>query len=202
MISINRTDLAWAAGLFEGEGCISLNRPNKSKNSAYPTMAIGMTDKEPLEKFRQAISVGSLKGPYKKSGPRKDVWEWRAHGLEKVEQVLALFWPYLSPRRKKRAAEVIRETRYPGKARGEDNGNARLTESDVVQIRERFGKGETLPSIAKDFPMDYKNVWHVATGATWAHVPGAVDWTERRDKYYLRNKRRAIKARFAQAEKA
>lgn len=202
MISIDRPELAWAAGLFEGEGCISLSRPKNSKNSAYPTAAIGMTDKEPIERFFRAVSIGRLQGPYKKSGSRKDVWEWRAHGLEQVEQVLALFWRYLSPRRKARAAEVIGGTRYPGRARGERSGTALLTEAGVREIRERFGGGETLSSIAKDFPLDTKNIWHVATGATWAHVPGAVDWKKRREKYYLRNKRRAARARFAPAEKA
>ena len=68
-------DVAWAAGLFEGEGTINtgksyyVNGEKRARKTPQITIRIGMTDIEPLERFA-AIFGGSVTGPYKDK--RKD----------------------------------------------------------------------------------------------------------------------------------
>lgn len=48
---------------------------------------------------------------------------------------------------------------------------AKLTEDDVVKIRELRKSGETLDAISKMFPVTPNNIWDVTSGRTWKHVP-------------------------------
>ena len=55
--------------------------------------------------------------------------------------------------------------------RGSKNNFAKLTESDVAQIRMRLKNGESHASIAKLFPVSRPNISHIATRKTWPNVP-------------------------------
>ena len=48
----SREDIIWAAGLFEGEGCITTSRKS-------PTLQLQMTDKDVVAKFKKIINCGS-----------------------------------------------------------------------------------------------------------------------------------------------
>ena len=54
--------------------------------------------------------------------------------------------------------------------RGDDHYNTELTESDVVEIRDRADRGESYPSIAEDYPITKSNVGKIVRRSTWAHV--------------------------------
>jgi hypothetical protein len=54
--------------------------------------------------------------------------------------------------------------------KGEENGNARLTEADVVEIRRRLAAGEVQRVIAADFNVDASTVRKIKTGKTWSHL--------------------------------
>lgn len=56
---MNREELAWAAGFFDGEGCFSY-----SKSGQYVCVSIGQTVREPLERFKLAVGLGVIYGPY------------------------------------------------------------------------------------------------------------------------------------------
>lgn len=53
---------------------------------------------------------------------------------------------------------------------GNGNGNVKLTDSDVIEIRRRAANGESRRVIAKDFSVDISNVCLVVLRKTWAHV--------------------------------
>ena len=94
---------SWAAGLFEGEGCITTN------GGTYPRLAIGMTDKDILEKFQMIAGEGKLYGPYQSpSTPegRKPKYIWAAHGPA-AERVMEWLRERLGSRRQTRAEEVF-----------------------------------------------------------------------------------------------
>ena len=61
----------------------------------------------------------------------------------------------------------------------EVNGNrkphnrAKLSESDVLDIRARRAQGETLTSIANDYSIDYRHLGRIARGENWEWVGGA-----------------------------
>lgn len=55
--------------------------------------------------------------------------------------------------------------------RGENSKNSKLTESDVIAIRERYAKGEHgCPTIAKDYNVHYGHIWNVVNRITWKHI--------------------------------
>lgn len=95
------TDIAWAAGLFEGEGCFS-----SSQNRVRASMA--STDKDVLEKFRGIVDCGSI-GPGGRlaKAHHKECWQWWANGDDFVK-VFLMLEPWLCERRRKKGAEVFK----------------------------------------------------------------------------------------------
>jgi hypothetical protein len=107
--------IAYAVGLFEGEGTVGLMRYGK-RDHAYLRIEFQMTDREPLEMFRHAIGqTGGVKGPYKRHPDprvgiqgRKDTYRVTVRGGFAVQRrVLEAFWPFLSPRRRDQVSRAI-----------------------------------------------------------------------------------------------
>lgn len=116
-------NLAWAAGLFEGEGSISANG----------RMRIKMTDRDVLILFRLVVQCGTVHGPYQPSGlGKKLVYEWTVQGKDAFD-LMADFQLFMGERRSKRIIEVL-ETKYNKK-------HKKLSPKDVQSIRERISAG-------------------------------------------------------------
>ncbi len=63
----------------------------------------------------------------------------------------------------------------PRPARGRFNkGGAKLTEADVITIREERRRGVTIPALARRYGIEESTMQKVVGGQTWRHVPGAV----------------------------
>ena len=54
--------------------------------------------------------------------------------------------------------------------KGEVNGMAKLTETDVITIRNRLANGETHKAIAVDYGVDRSSISYINTGKNWAHI--------------------------------
>ena len=97
--------IAWAAGLFEGEGTITLC-------SGRARLAIKMTDEETVLRFYKTIGAGKVYGPYpnragEKDGyARSDYWLWLVEGKEAAEVAMSLY-PWLGQVRRDRVDEVM-----------------------------------------------------------------------------------------------
>lgn len=102
--------IAWAAGLFEGEGSIFLVNQKRSngKTYSYPRMELKMTDKDVVEKFKKVVVFGNIH--YKDVPSRKDnhkvSWCWQLTEKELCERVLSSFWPYLGKRRRAKIIDL------------------------------------------------------------------------------------------------
>jgi hypothetical protein len=110
-IAINREELAWAAGFFDGEGStltIDLKRQ-------YPWIAItqgGTVDVPPavLVRFRSAVgNVGHIEGPdiYVDQPDWLPRWVFRVAGFELVQLVLGLLWHHLGEVKRNQARGVL-----------------------------------------------------------------------------------------------
>jgi hypothetical protein len=99
------TEIAWAAGLFEGEGCMSLSG-GPQQYGKQPTVQIAITDRDVLERFVTIVERGGVR-VYKPDGKRKTVFQWSVKRREDVLYVLGLLWPYMGERRREKADEVI-----------------------------------------------------------------------------------------------
>src|SRR5882724_3920796 len=108
LLNPSAEDIAWAAGLYEGEGSFFYikhyykNGKRFPRKTFQPHLRIGMTDKEPLEKW-QSILGGILNGPYssnKRFPSAKPHWMLRLDCKSKSVFALKSMWNHLSPRRK------------------------------------------------------------------------------------------------------
>lgn len=95
-MKVNREELAWAAGLFDGEGstCIS----PKSKGIA---VQVPNTDRQLLERFQMAVGgMGKIGGPYVPGKnpnvlSKKNYYKWWVCSLENSQAVIAMLWEFL-----------------------------------------------------------------------------------------------------------
>lgn len=61
-------------------------------------------------------------------------------------------------------------TRGNTTTRGDKHPSARLTESEVRQVRSLRDRGWTLDRIARKYRVTIANAWNIATRRTWKHV--------------------------------
>lgn len=105
-VSINREELAWAGGFFEGEGWFCL------KDDKYAQAGVCQINLEPLNRFD--LAIGGLGRLYKDN--KRDVTQYRLYGFEKVQAVSAMLWPWLSTWRKNQALAVLAKSKLVGPA--------------------------------------------------------------------------------------
>lgn len=99
-ISKNRStvELAWLAGLLEGEGWFGLARKR------CPTISVQMTDKDVVEKAARVMN-GKLYRPYEK-GTHRPVYRVQVAGASAIGWMLTLF-TFLGERRRQRIKDVV-----------------------------------------------------------------------------------------------
>jgi len=102
-------DIAWAAGLFEGEGTISYRIVGLYH---YLRFQLVMTDEQEVRDFGSIIGVGAVHGPYlqrrsKKDGsPTKPFWRWSVDSFKNTTRVWELLKPFLGERRKQQFWQI------------------------------------------------------------------------------------------------
>lgn len=107
------TELAWAAGFFEGEGSIwyskGCTRQDGSIGVGAIVMEVGqMTDSYHVERFLEAVGVGKIYCKWQKKR-NKDYYVWWCKKGVDVYKAMLLLHPYLSTdcRKRKRYQELI-----------------------------------------------------------------------------------------------
>ncbi len=94
-------ELAWAAGFFDGEGCVStVHRGNKGGKQTLVSgnCAVVQTNPEELNRFRRAVGCGRVTGPYKTKW--QDRYQWTAHSQQDIAKVFDLLGNYLCSRKR------------------------------------------------------------------------------------------------------
>jgi hypothetical protein len=92
-------EIAWAAGLFEGEGAIS--HLERRRGSLELQVALVMTDEDVVRRFDEIVDRGKVYGPYlppSHGDRRKPFWRWAAIG-DPGHDVLDVLGPWLLSRR-------------------------------------------------------------------------------------------------------
>ena len=158
-----RENLAWAAGLFEGEGSIypPLNR-----------LTLSSTDKDIVEKFAALVGCGIIDElkPHPGKLGKKTQWRWYCGRQEYSQALLAAFWPWLGSRRKAKAEEFLKRmaTAWRNKAsKGEKNGNAKLT---IDQVRAIAASQLSPAALSTEYGISRHTVWMIRTKKTWSHI--------------------------------
>lgn len=112
----NKEQLAWVAGLIEGEGTIRLHktRPSTARPGVtygYPSVRVDMTDEDVLRKAHEWTGLGYISGPWKygTKPTNKPFWVWAVQRKDEAITLIAAIWPYLGQRRREQARAVLRK---------------------------------------------------------------------------------------------
>ena len=95
---MDRYELAWAAGFFDGEGWANAVRP-EGRNTAQPYARINQADPngipEVLLRFQRALGgLGTIGGPHREEG-RIDLYSWTVSSRGDVELLHHFLMPWL-----------------------------------------------------------------------------------------------------------
>src|SRR4051812_31169507 len=80
-------EVAWAAGLFEGEGSIFIHRDTIR-------MQLGTCDLDVLERFHRIMGCGRIFGPEVRRPPHRPLWRWIVAKQSEIPQASALLEPF------------------------------------------------------------------------------------------------------------
>lgn len=109
-----REDYAWAAGIFDGEGCFSTATIRaKGKRYTYPQvrLQVGQSSKDGVpQMLLRLVSMfgGKIWGPYAKPGNRMPTYTWMLLGHTRVQAVTAGVWEWLGDVKRSQVATSLR----------------------------------------------------------------------------------------------
>ena len=149
-MKVNREDLAWAAGLFEGEGNFSFYATKGSRRRVMARLTT--TDDDVLQKFKSIVGLGQIYGPFMPNKGKKLAWTWSTTTFEEAQAVVALFWDWLGARRKLAASSMLQQY-HAVKTRpmAPFKLSQRHSKEDAIKMRELFAAGRKQSDIAQMF---------------------------------------------------
>jgi hypothetical protein len=112
---MKNTDLAWLAGLLEGEGCFRCDtrkytlKSGEKKSYLEPVIHLQMTDLDVME--RAASLLGTTLRTYQDNkGNRKLLYRTSLNGKKRAIPMMRQLLPLMGQRRQERIAQVILQT--------------------------------------------------------------------------------------------
>jgi LAGLIDADG-like domain len=101
---VNREELAWAAGLFDGEGTIGLNQRHIS-------MSMAQVNPEVLLRFQAAVGgLGHVYGPYQRQEKtHSQWWVFCPTSFEHTQAIVAMLWTFLSSPKKEQISKTFKQ---------------------------------------------------------------------------------------------
>ena len=99
---MNEADLAWAAGIYEGEGSVYI-LPHKR---SCANLQISMTDLDILQRL-QNLFGGSIYAKKKQKVHHKQGWTWQLSKKKDIYKTLSLLLPWLGERRSFKALNTF-----------------------------------------------------------------------------------------------
>lgn len=136
----NEENVAWAAGLYVGEG-----------SGGVTGMSLTMCDEDVVRRFHSIVKVGTVWENTQLTKAGKKSWKWKVANYEGSCYVRDLFWPWLCDRRKQQFSDslekhtsrvLIRKRSFDNKATCPNCGYE-STPSGLVNHRKRCDKEET-----------------------------------------------------------
>jgi|SRR5271166_3728109 len=158
-------DFAWAIGLYEGEGCATVEKGTRPSCR----MTVTSTDHDVLERFRDAVQCGTIgfKGNTSRLG-KKPIWEWRLCRQAQIKSLLQCMMPHLSRRRQQQAQRTLD---FIGRPRLSPNGRPYLNAHQIHEIRQSYTEGgTTLRALGELYEVGETTIHNIVRGKTHASV--------------------------------
>lgn len=105
-------DIAWMAGIIEGEGCI------RTRRGLNPSVVVEMTDKDIIDRLHFINNGGSVSERKKKQDHHKQSWSWSLCSRQEVARLLLAIYPLMGQRKQHQISEctdAFLKPRNPGK---------------------------------------------------------------------------------------
>ena len=106
---IDREALAWAAGFFDGEGCIGCYyRTNGKTQKRYRLLhiSVGQKDREVLDRFKAIFGFGRIVQTQKNNGP---FYHFAVDSFEKSQAIVAMLFPFLGTIKQQQISQSLAE---------------------------------------------------------------------------------------------
>jgi hypothetical protein len=101
MLMPKRAAVAWAAGLFEGEGSFFYQQPGRVG------LRLSMCDRDVVERFQRVLAAGGVYyRPARPDKNQREMWEFMVSGPAAI-RITRLVLPYLGQRRTETALKVL-----------------------------------------------------------------------------------------------
>lgn len=122
-------DYAWAAGFWDGEGCVFFSRirrvaPRQNEFYSHISARVTQKDRRILDRFAALFPFGSVHPTLDRKHDRT-YWEWRISKVADLEPFLTLLWPYLGETKREQAERCIAAYHAVPDKRRRGNGGLR-----------------------------------------------------------------------------
>lgn len=108
---ISDAEVAWVAGILEGEGCWTVSRSTQGRW----WVAVRMTDEDVILKLQHLTGVGRI-SPARGRPQHKMAWAWQVSVQPHREWLTLKVWPWLGVRRRVRIRELWPEVEHASQA--------------------------------------------------------------------------------------
>lgn len=173
-MEINKVNFAWAAGLFDGEGCTMIaNRTRKNKikpnTSGTIRLCIAMTEIEPLERFKNIFRLGKISIQRKASENRKLCYRFEVNRFEEVQAIVCCLWGYLSKFKQEQAKKRLQLAKSWKRYQGQDVYCSKLTVPEVKEIKIELKnyKHGLFAELGRKYNVDDGTISLIHKGYTW-----------------------------------
>ena len=155
---IDAFDLAWLAGLLEGEGSFLAGPPSAPRS---PAVQVSMVDRDIVERAAELLGVSVMVIPSRREG-------WRTAYSARVRGARAVLWmerlrPLMGSRRQ---AQIDRAA-----ASYAPDPRRLLSEARATEALARLAKGESVRQVAERLGTSIWCIYDLRLGRTHAHLP-------------------------------
>jgi hypothetical protein len=100
------TDIAWLAGILEGEGCFDIYR--SSRGFFTGRIRLEMKDKDIVERAAKMLGGrGQVRQIVRENENWSDTYAFGVGSKERLRRILPLLYPYMGKRRQVRLQEMM-----------------------------------------------------------------------------------------------
>ena len=104
---ISDAEIAWVAGILEGEGCWTHRNAR-----THWWIAVRMTDKDIIDRLEAVTGVGQISPARPQKSNYKMAWAWQVSVQPHREWLTTIVWPWLGERRRAKIRELWPEVEH------------------------------------------------------------------------------------------
>lgn len=165
-------EIAWAAGIFEGEGCFSTVGKVGMYGRRNLRATLMMGDEDVVRRFAAIVGVGKVYDR-KQGRPNRPLTVWHCGKRAEFRRLAEMLRPWLGERRTARLDELLRLSDLPPGSVADswkvrNRRGLKLTDREVREIR-ASGDGSGV-ALSKRFGVSQSAISMIRHGRVWAHL--------------------------------